>query len=77
MLRDHGANVGEHGANTQNSDPKWLQSPFCFLAHTVSIIGLEPTRPGYTLWFGLVRTVHPGLVPRPGTLFNFGTKSEG
>ena len=20
------------------------------------------TRPGYTLWFGLVRTVHPGLV---------------
>ena len=30
--------------------------------YTVSIIGLEPTRPGYTLWFGLVRTVHPGLV---------------
>ena len=26
--------------------------------YTVSIIGLEPTRPGYTLWFGLVRTVH-------------------
>ena len=36
--------------------------------YTVSIIGLEPTRPGYTLWFGLVRTVHPGLVPRPGRL---------
>ena len=36
--------------------------------HTVSIIGLEPARPGYTLWFGLVRTVHPGLVPRPGRL---------
>ena len=30
--------------------------------YTVLIIGLEPTRPGYTLWFGLVRTVHPGLV---------------
>ena len=30
---------------------------------TVSIIGLEPPRPGSTLWFGLVRTVYPGLVP--------------
>ena len=30
--------------------------------YTVSIIGLEPTRPGYTLWFGLVYTVYPGLV---------------
>ena len=38
MLRDHGANVGDHGANTQNSDdPKWLQSPFCCLAHTAHI----------------------------------------
>ena len=27
----------------------------------LSLPGLG-TRPGYTLWFGLVRTVHPGLV---------------
>ena len=34
---------------------------FYILYDTVSIIGLNTTRPGYTLWFGLVRTVYPGL----------------
>ena len=28
---------------------------------TVLIIGLEPPRPRSTLWFGLFRTVYPGL----------------
>ena len=28
----------DHGADTQNSDPKWLQSPFCCLAYNIQPI---------------------------------------
>ena len=47
-----------HTIISQNERGKHKQNKH----YTVSIIGLEPTRPGYTVWFGLVYTVYPGLV---------------
>ena len=40
--------------NTAKNCPSMGSSAYGTFSCTVSIIGLEPTRPGYTLWFGLV-----------------------
>ena len=44
---------------------------FCtsiFVSNTVSIIGLEPTRPGYQAWVHSSDQTKPQCVPRPGRL---------